>query len=142
MQFASFVYQYYGLVLDLLILGLTRAYEIAGAPQLPNEFLQFPDVEVETRHPIRLYIRNQDRFWILFRFDKEESREVIQRYLTENPDPNNDSHQHIGVGSPVREKENPQRDQPEARQCKQEEENAESKITDQLLAPGALQQAR
>lgn len=28
-------------VLDLLMLGLTRASEIAGPPQLPNEFLTF-----------------------------------------------------------------------------------------------------
>ena len=27
--------QYYGLVLDLLLLGLTRASEIAGPPQVP-----------------------------------------------------------------------------------------------------------
>lgn len=31
LQFASFIFQYYGLVLDLLVLGLTRASEIAGA---------------------------------------------------------------------------------------------------------------
>ncbi len=34
LQFASFVVQYYGLVLDLLMLGLTRASEIAGPPQV------------------------------------------------------------------------------------------------------------
>jgi pre-mRNA-processing factor 8 len=30
LQFASFTFQYYGLILDLLLLGLTRASEIAG----------------------------------------------------------------------------------------------------------------
>ena len=34
LQFASFIVQYYGLVLDLLILGLRRASEIAGLPQV------------------------------------------------------------------------------------------------------------
>ena len=34
LQFASFIVQYYGLVLDLLLLGLTRASEIAGPPQV------------------------------------------------------------------------------------------------------------
>jgi pre-mRNA-processing factor 8 len=34
LQFASFIVQYYGLVLDLLMLGLTRASEIAGPPQV------------------------------------------------------------------------------------------------------------
>lgn len=121
LQFASFITQYYGLVLDLLLLGLTRASgervlccsaglsfalltgakallvsvdkshchpamraccahaaclrhllhseppsthtalfypaEIAGAPNLPNEFLTFRDVRTEMRHPIRLYQR-------------------------------------------------------------------------------------
>ena len=41
MQFASFIAQYYGLILDLLLLGLTRASELAGPPQMPNEFLTF-----------------------------------------------------------------------------------------------------
>ena len=57
LQFASFIAQYYGLVLDLLLLGLTRASEVAGPPQVPNEFLTFRDTKVETRHPIRLYSR-------------------------------------------------------------------------------------
>ncbi len=33
------------------------AAEIAGAPNLPNEFLTFRDVRTEMRHPIRLYQR-------------------------------------------------------------------------------------
>jgi pre-mRNA-processing factor 8 len=36
LQFASFITQYYGLVLDLLTLGLRRASEIAGPPQVYN----------------------------------------------------------------------------------------------------------
>jgi pre-mRNA-processing factor 8 len=57
LQFSSFVVQYYGLVLDLLMLGLTRASELAGPPQMPNEFLTFRDTRTEMRHPIRLYSR-------------------------------------------------------------------------------------
>lgn len=91
LQFASFVVQYYGLVLDLLILGLTRASEIAGPPQMPNEFITYWDTKVETRHPIRLYSRYIDRVHILFRFTHEEARDLIQRYLTEHPDPNNEN---------------------------------------------------
>lgn len=34
LQFASFITQYYGVVLDLLVLGLTRASELAGPPQV------------------------------------------------------------------------------------------------------------
>lgn len=91
LQFASFVVQYYGLVLDLLLLGLSRAAEIAGPPKDENEFLSYPDSLTETKHPIRLYARYIDRFWCLFRFTAEEARELIQRYLTEHPDPNNEN---------------------------------------------------
>ncbi|KAI5457828.1 putative pre-mRNA processing splicing factor [Mariannaea sp. PMI_226] len=88
LQFSAFVFQYYGLVLDLLLLGPQRASEIAGPPQGPNDFLQFRDRETESRHPIRLYSRYIDKIWIFFRFTAEESRDLIQRFLTEQPDPN------------------------------------------------------
>jgi pre-mRNA-processing factor 8 len=88
LQFSAFVFQYYGLVIDLLLLGLQRASEIAGPPQSPNDFLQFRDRPTETRHPIRLYTRYIDRIWIFFRFSADESRDLIQRFLTEQPDPN------------------------------------------------------
>ena len=57
--------QFYGLMLDLLVLGLTRASELAGPPAVPNDFLQFRDTATETRHPIRLYCRYIDRLHIL-----------------------------------------------------------------------------
>lgn len=88
LQFSAFVFQYYGLVLDLLLLGLQRASEIAGPPQSPNDFLQFRDRAAETRHPIRLYTRYIDRIWVFLRFTADESRDLIQRFLTEQPDPN------------------------------------------------------
>ncbi|RMZ78392.1 hypothetical protein DV738_g3895, partial [Chaetothyriales sp. CBS 135597] len=88
LQFSGFVFQYYGLVIDLLLLGLQRASELAGPPQSPNDFLQFRDRETETRHPIRLYTRYVDKIWVFFRFTAEESKDLIQRFLTEQPDPN------------------------------------------------------
>jgi len=88
LQFSGFVFQFYGLVLDILLLGLQRANEIAGAPESPNDFLQFKDKETEIRHPIRLYTRYIDRIWVFFRFTADQSRDLIQRFLTENPDPN------------------------------------------------------
>ncbi|KAF7291692.1 Pre-mrna-processing-splicing factor 8 [Mycena chlorophos] len=91
LQFSAFVFQYYGLVLDLLILGLKRASEMAGPPSMPNNFLQYRDSETETHHPIRLYSRYVDRLHILFRFTAEESRDLIQRYLSANPDPTNNN---------------------------------------------------
>ena len=91
LQFTSFIFQYYGLVLDLLVLGLTRASELAGPPNQPNEFMTFKDRETEIKHPIRLYNRYIDQIYIVFKFTSEESRDLVQRYLTENPDPNNEN---------------------------------------------------
>ena len=91
LQFASFVAQYFGLVLDLLVLGLQRASEMAGPPQMPNDFLIFQDVATEIAPPIRLYSRYVDRVHMYFRFTAEEARDLIQRYLTEHPDPNNEN---------------------------------------------------
>ena len=91
LQFASFMFQYYGLVVDLLLLGLSRASSLAGLPEEPNEFLCFRSLQQETEHPIRLYCRVIDKVYMLVRFDEEDSRELIQRYLTEHPDPNNEN---------------------------------------------------
>ncbi|VDO03245.1 unnamed protein product [Rodentolepis nana] len=91
LQFASFIMQYYGLVLDLLVIGLERSSEMAGSPQMPNDFLQFQDISTEVAHPIRLYTRYVDRLWMFLRFSAEEARDLIQRYLTEHPDPNNEN---------------------------------------------------
>lgn len=71
--------------------GLPRASEMAGPPQMPNDFLTFQDTTTEICHPIRLYCRYVDRIHIYFRFTAEEARDIIQRYLTEHPDPNNEN---------------------------------------------------
>jgi pre-mRNA-processing factor 8 len=91
LQFASFIVQYYGVILDLLLLGLQRARDIAGPPQLPSEFLTYPDVRTETRHPVRLYCRYIEKPYLLMRFTHDEAKELIQRFLTEHPDPNNEN---------------------------------------------------
>ncbi|XP_022798772.1 pre-mRNA-processing-splicing factor 8 [Stylophora pistillata] len=91
LQFASFIVQYYGLVMDLLVLGLQRASEMAGPPQMPKDFLTFQDVQTESQHPISLYSRYIDKVHIFFRFTADEARDLIQRYLTEHPDPNNEN---------------------------------------------------
>lgn len=56
-----------------------------------NDFLTFQDAAAEICHPIRLYCRYVDKIHIFFRFTAEEARELIQRYLTECPDPNNEN---------------------------------------------------
>ena len=92
LQFASFITQYWGLILDLLLLGLPRAAQLAGTdPRSPNDFGMYESIEVETSHPIRLYIRYFDKIYMLLRFEKDDSRDLIQRFLTQNPDPNNEN---------------------------------------------------
>ena len=78
LQFASFVVQYYGLVMDLLSLGLNRASEMAGPPRMPKNFLSFQDVDTEVSHPIRLYSRYVDRLLIFFRISAEEASDLIR----------------------------------------------------------------
>lgn len=56
------------MVLDLLILGLTRSSDLAGPPNAPNEFMTFRDIDTETRHPIRLFCRYIEKLFIVFRF--------------------------------------------------------------------------
>jgi hypothetical protein len=58
----------------------------AGPLQVPNNFLQYRDSVTETHHPIQLYSRYVDRLHILFRFLADESRDLIQCYLSANPD--------------------------------------------------------
>ena len=91
LQFAGFIFQYYGLILDLLLLGMQRASELAGPPSLPNKYCCFHDTETEIRHPIRLYTRYVDKVYVVFRFTADEAKDLIQRFLTEHPDPNNEN---------------------------------------------------
>ncbi|KAH7513447.1 hypothetical protein FEM48_Zijuj12G0200900 [Ziziphus jujuba var. spinosa] len=59
--FAPFVAEYYGLVMDLLVVGLTYASYVAGSLRMPNEFVTYWDTKAEMRHPIWLYSRYIDR---------------------------------------------------------------------------------
>jgi pre-mRNA-processing factor 8 len=86
LQFSAFIFQYYGLVLDLLNFGLQRACEMAGPPEMPNNFLKYCDPATETHHPIQLYSHYVDRLHILFRFSVDKSRDLIHRYLSVNSD--------------------------------------------------------
>lgn len=86
LQFSSFIFQYYGLMLDLLLLGLNRASELAGPPHMPNTAFI-----ADTDHPIKLYMRYIDKIYIMFKFTNDQTRDLIQRYLTEHPDPNHEN---------------------------------------------------
>ncbi|KAL3228560.1 Pre-mRNA-splicing factor 8 [Nakaseomyces bracarensis] len=88
LQFASFIYQFYGLVLDLLILGQDRASEIAGEANSPNEFMQYKSELIEQKNPIKYYMRYLDKIYIVFHLHEKEADDLVFNYLSENPDPN------------------------------------------------------
>lgn len=72
----------------LLLLGLTRASELAGAPAAPNEFLSFRDVRVETPAPHPSLPALCEQGTCCSALSADEARDLIQRYPTEHPDPN------------------------------------------------------
>lgn len=88
LQFASFLYQFYGLVMDILILGIDRANEIAGPVSAPNEFMEYSSSEVADKHPLKLYMRYLDKIYMVFHFSEKEADDLTFQYLSENPDPN------------------------------------------------------
>lgn len=97
-QFSTFVYQYYALALDLLLLGLERARDLAGPPTRSINYLGIyrsgdtdKDDEIETNHPLRIYCRYIDKIYMVYKFTSDQSSEQIQLFLTENPDPNNEN---------------------------------------------------
>lgn len=77
LQISALVFHYYGLVLDIHILGLQRVGEMAWPPQMPNDFLQFLDSATKTWHPIYLYLRYVDRLYVLFRFTADKAHVLI-----------------------------------------------------------------
>ncbi|KAL0224761.1 hypothetical protein RCL1_002673 [Eukaryota sp. TZLM3-RCL] len=82
LQFASFVFQFYSMVLDLALIGPSRATDIIGPPDLPNEFATWQDVDVETKHPLRLYCRHTTTSYLLFKFSAATARDLVSRYLS------------------------------------------------------------
>ncbi|KGG52195.1 hypothetical protein DI09_1p450 [Mitosporidium daphniae] len=92
LQFAPFIFSYYSLIIDLLILGLPLAAHMAGPPERSAAFpgATGPYIpEGASPHPIRLYMRIVDRIYLLLVFEGEvERRALVQRFLAQHPDPN------------------------------------------------------
>lgn len=69
LQFSSFVIQYYGLMFDLMLLGLPRAHQL---------FSGFPkDKHVQKMHPIMGYMRYIDKVYMVWHFSREEADNLI-----------------------------------------------------------------
>uniref|UniRef100_G0U334 Protein kinase A catalytic subunit n=1 Tax=Trypanosoma vivax (strain Y486) TaxID=1055687 RepID=G0U334_TRYVY len=81
-MFSSFLAQYWGLVVDVLLLGTKRSQEIAGPAKRPNPFMTFMrDPLLATSHPIRGYCRYMNEVYVLLRYTKVEADDVRRRYL-------------------------------------------------------------
>ena len=79
LQFSSFVFQYYGLVLDLLILGLQRASEMAGPPQVGFLLISLPIHAVSPYFPYTLHTKHK------LQYHQIVSSEVITLYCHNLP---------------------------------------------------------
>lgn len=83
-MFSSFLAQYWGLMMDILLLGTQRSQELAGTATRPNPFMRFmQDPFLATAHPIRGYCRYRHEVYILLRYTKSEADALRRRYLEE-----------------------------------------------------------
>src|SRR6267154_5261115 len=56
-----------------------------------SALFSFTYAQTEIRHPLVLPLNSIDRLHILFHFTIDEARDLIQRYLSANPDPTNNN---------------------------------------------------
>ena len=86
LQFSALLTQFWGLVIDLLLLGLPRASQLAGPSHSPHDFMTFASGDEETAHPLRAYCRYIDRVYMVFRFSAAEARELVARHAAAEPE--------------------------------------------------------
>lgn len=85
--FSSFLAQFWGLLLDVLLVGRQRTLEIAGTATKPNAFMNFGrDSFLSTSHPIRGYCRYRSEIYIVLCFSKKEADETRRKYLDSTKD--------------------------------------------------------
>lgn len=86
-MFSSFLTQFWGLLIDVLLVGHQRTLEMAGSATKPNMFMNFSrDSYLATSHPIRGYCRYHNEIFILLRYTKKEADAIRQRYLNMTKD--------------------------------------------------------
>eukprot|EP00835_Amoeboradix_gromovi_P001880 NODE_96_length_21330_cov_0.419858.p1 type:complete len:2207 gc:universal NODE_96_length_21330_cov_0.419858:801-7421(+) len=82
LQFSSFVVQYYGLMLDLLLVGPSRALELRNM-----------DIDMSNNnHPIMHYMRFIDQVYVVFNLNSVQTNELLEngmlKYPVNHPDYN------------------------------------------------------
>ena len=80
LQFAPFLYQLWGLMLDLTILGLPRAAELDSDSIVASSIF---DETTSQEHHIKLYLRYLDKVHIVYRFSAQHVRDLLSRFRTE-----------------------------------------------------------
>lgn len=86
-MFSSFLAQYWGLLIDVLLVGRQRTLELAGSATRPNPFMNFPRGSfLATSHPIRGYCRYRHEMYILLKYSKKEADALRKRYLENTND--------------------------------------------------------
>lgn len=77
LQFSSFVVQYYGLMFDLLLIGLPRAHQISeGFPK---------EKSVQKMHPIQGYLRYMDKVYMVWHFSRGEADSLVASAKLKGP---------------------------------------------------------
>ena len=76
LAFSTFIYQFWAFNIDLMILGLSRAKQLAANAI----FATFKDIEIEQSHPIRIYMRYIDQVYIVYKFTEQQHMDLIQQY--------------------------------------------------------------
>eukprot|EP00792_Barthelona_sp_PAP020_P004627 TRINITY_DN2246_c0_g1_i1.p1 TRINITY_DN2246_c0_g1~~TRINITY_DN2246_c0_g1_i1.p1 ORF type:complete len:2283 (-),score=561.88 TRINITY_DN2246_c0_g1_i1:22-6870(-) len=85
LQFSSFLIQYWYLIVDLMILGVPRAFELSYEQNgIALKYGQFENIEIEKRHPLRQYLRFLDNVYLVYKFDKHLSNQLCSMFKNSN----------------------------------------------------------
>lgn len=84
LQFANFIYQLCGLMVDLDILGSERAIDLAGDVNDLNDFMSFSNLDIEKKDPLRSYVRYFNKIYVFYKFKTHEVDELIDLYKMNN----------------------------------------------------------
>ena len=80
LQFAPFLIQFWGLAIDLTILGLARAAELCDGRDSPSHAMNSRTASDFQAHHIKMYMRYLDKVHILYRFSQRHASDLIAKF--------------------------------------------------------------
>lgn len=86
LQFSGFLLQLAGLAVDLGVIGVDRALDLAGPPQTAHPLMRFDSAETQARHPVVGYFRNLDEAVLVLRLDMESEVDLVQSFVRSGSD--------------------------------------------------------